>query len=48
VEVLTVIISTKMFRENLECHRRWGKIDDFSGAIFNASAGTYFEVLWLT
>jgi len=33
VEVLTVIISTKMFRENLECHRRWGNIVDFSGAI---------------
>jgi len=33
VEVLTVIISTEMFRENLECHRRWGNIVDFSGAI---------------
>ena len=33
MEVLTVIISTKMFRENLECHRGSGRILCFSGAI---------------
>ena len=33
MEVLTGIISTKMFRENLECHRGWGRIFGFSGAI---------------
>lgn len=48
MEVLTEIIFTKMIRENLECNRGSGKILCFLGRDLNASAGTHFEVLWLT